>query len=194
MRFNKLYILALFFIPYYASSQDIISEFDIDTVSVRKFETFSKILNSLHVEGTVSLNLVNGRSFDFLSNNYSFFNSPFIFSLGIHPTKNLLLGVTSLDSKINGTERHIHQFYLNYLFYNRTKFILYYSHKLPARKWEELNNQQFMYSRLGVGSKILLFDFNEVELFVDLNYDLLGFQISNEPVNGIFLMGLSVNY
>ena len=96
-----------------------------------------------------------------------------------------------MDSKIYGIQRNIHQIYFNYYHSINNDIKIYISQKIPAKNWEELNGNQFKSSRIGLGMKYRMVSFDEFDLFLDINYDQLGFQEGPESNDGTLIIGLS---
>ena len=187
----KRILIALFFLATLAANSQ-----SADTSSVTDSSSSTKLnnfFNNLVFEGSSYINFVDS-DLQFLNQNNTFSGNFLVLNAGVYITESIVVGLTTLDSKIDGKIRYIHQYFFNYMFFNKPKFKAYYSHKLPTNDWEEINNNRFKYSRSGIGMKIRIYNTDKLGYFLDTNYDFMVSQKTADSRNEIVLLGFSLKF
>ena len=185
MQKKHLFFLLFTTLVFNINAQDIY-------INENKSDSINQKSKTIKIEFGTYLDLISENSFNILNENYSKLGSrSLIFNLGLLYKEKISLGLTTMDSKIYGIQRNIHQIYFNYNHSINNDIKIYISQKIPAKNWEELNGNQFKSSRIGFGIKYRIVSYDEFDLFIDINYDQLGFQEGPESNDGTLIIGLS---
>lgn len=189
MRSFNLLIFLLFSLKLY--SQDFVNQND----SIKTDNEFKRIKNdsisfslkSLKFEGSIYLS-------ENLKLNHSFGSElGIIYNLGIIVSDKITLGLTTQDTKIDDNLRHINHFFGKYKFYGENKHKTYFSIKIPSVSFTKIENDQFKFTRYGLGHKIKFYKIKDYFLFIDVNYDFMVDWNDYSNYDSIFLLGISVS-
>ena len=105
-----------------------------------KIDSINQKRQYIHLEFGSSIDLIAEDDLNILNQNYSKLgSSTLIFNLGFIYKNKIAMGITTMDSKIKGIQRNIHQLYINYNYNINNDLKIYLSQKIPFKNWDELN-------------------------------------------------------